>query len=72
LGPILRHVKETTGEFHDELMADLLQGAYDALGARESFSAEKLRKLRQRKLPEIVRKRKVYSGLDQLYGTLIE
>ena len=56
--PVLRYVKESTGKFHDDCMADLLQATHDAFGVDAKFSAEALRKLRQRKSPELVKKRK--------------
>ena len=70
MGDLLAYVKESTGEFHDERMADLLQAAHDELGLKANFSAPMLRKKRQRALPYLVRKRKANSVLDQLYGTL--
>jgi ParB-like chromosome segregation protein Spo0J len=70
MGGLLAYVKESTGEFHDECMADLLQAAHDELGLKAKFSAPVLRKLRQRALPYLIRKRKANSDLDQLYGTL--
>jgi hypothetical protein len=70
LGPVLRYVKQTTGQYHDERMADLLQAAHDALGVEACFSAEQLRKLRQRKLPDVVRRRKPKTGLSEFYGGL--
>jgi hypothetical protein len=67
LGPVLKYVKNATGQFHDERMADLLQAAHDALGVKANFSAEQLRKLRQRKFPDVVRKRRI----SPLYGTFL-
>jgi hypothetical protein len=67
LGQVLRYVKNSTGKPHDETMADLLQATYVVLGVEEEFSAPKLRKLRQRKFPDIVHPRTktpVLGGLD--------
>jgi hypothetical protein len=47
---LLEYVKIKTGSYHDEWMANLLQAAHDALGKKANFSAESLRKLRQRKI----------------------
>jgi hypothetical protein len=55
LEKLLIYVKESTGKYHDDWIADLLQAAHDALGKTANFSAEGLRKLRQRKLRQIVR-----------------
>lgn len=57
LGRLLRHVKESTGQFHDDNMANLLQAAHDALGVDATFSAEQLRKMRMRNFPSLVRNR---------------
>lgn len=69
LGPVLRYVKQATGKNHDKCMADILQGAYNALGAEGSFSAEQLKKTRQRYFRELIRAPKP-SGLEALYGML--
>jgi hypothetical protein len=70
IGPIIRHVKQSTGQFHDECVADILQGAYDALGVKGSFSAGKLKKLRQRHYRELLRSPAPRpTGLESLYGT---
>lgn len=69
MGGLLSYVKESTGQFHDQHMADLLQAAHDAQGIKASFTAEKLRKVRLRNLPHLVRKRKMLRGLEELYGT---
>lgn len=74
LGLILKHVKNATGHFHDDKMADLLQAAHDALGVEANFSAEMLRKLRQRRFPDTILKRKkplpIDDALSGLYGML--
>jgi hypothetical protein len=67
--PVLKYVKQSTGKFHDDCMADLLQAAHDAFGVEATFSAEMLRKLRQRKSPELIRKRNVHTGLEGLFGS---
>ena len=61
---LLRYVKESTGQFQDEIMADLLQAAHEALDMDVRFSAWQLRKLRQRKLPDVIRKRGKSTLLD--------
>lgn len=64
LGILLRYVKESTGQFHDETLASLLQTAHDELGVEATFGAEQLRILRRRNFPELTRKRKKDSLLD--------
>ena len=71
LGPVLRYVKNSTGEFHDDEMADLLQAAHDALGVQAEFTAEGLRKLRQRKFPDLVQKREQSAPSDEWLGLLL-
>ena len=75
LGPVLKYVKNATGHFHDDKMADLLQAAHDALGVDAIFSAEKLRKLRQRKFREVVKTRKTALphdyALDNALGLML-
>jgi hypothetical protein len=68
LGPVLRYVKQSTGQFHDGCMADLLQAAHDALGVKANFSAEQLRKLRQRKFPDLIRKQILPEFADEFLG----
>jgi hypothetical protein len=62
--PVLKYVKQSTGEFHDECVANLLQAAHDAFNVKATFSGPILRKLRQRKSPEMVRKRRAPSYLE--------
>lgn len=66
LGGFVQYVKESTGQFHDERTANLLQAAHDALGVGKSFTAEGLRKLRQHLFPSLVKKRKEPTPLDLL------
>ncbi|SRR6266481_9461743 len=58
LAGIVSYIKESTGGFHDELFADLLQAANDVFGSKKQFSAESLKKFRQRHAPSLVRSRK--------------
>jgi len=58
LAGIVSYIKESTGSFHDELFADLLQAAHDAFGSKRQFSAESLKKFRQRHAPSLVRFRR--------------
>ena len=62
LGRIVRYIKESTGGFQDELLADLLQAAHDTLGSKKQFSAESLKKFRQRHARSLVRTRKKPDG----------
>jgi hypothetical protein len=64
LESLLRYIKESTGQFHDETMASLLQAAHDELRVDATFSAEQLRILRRRNFPTLTRKRKKLN----LYG----
>jgi hypothetical protein len=48
LAGIVRYVKESTGSPHDKELADLLQAAHNAFGSEKQFSAESLKKFRQR------------------------
>jgi hypothetical protein len=57
LARIVSYIKESTGRFHDELLADLLQAAHDTLGSEKQFSAESLKKFRQRHARSLVRTR---------------
>ncbi len=66
MGGLLQYVKDSTGEFQDERVANLLQAAHEALGEDASFTAEKLRKLRQRRFPSLVRKRRIPTLYDRL------
>jgi hypothetical protein len=69
MGRFVQYVKESTGNFHDEEIANLLQSAHDALGVEATFSAESLRVTRRRLLPHLIKKRAQY-GLAALYKNL--
>jgi hypothetical protein len=71
LGLLLKYVKESTGKPHDDEMADLLQAAHDALGVQAEFTAEGLRKLRQRKFPDLVQKREQSAPSDDWLGLML-
>jgi hypothetical protein len=71
LGLLLKYVKESTGKPHDDEMADLLQAAHDALGAKAIFTAEMLSKVRQRRFPDLVRKRKQPVFSDDWLGLML-
>ena len=71
LSRLLGYVKESTGQFHEELMADLLQAAHNAVGIDESFSGVQLRKLRQRRMPYLVRTRKGLLDSDNALGLML-
>lgn len=45
---LIEHIYTRTGKFYDDLLAALLQSAHDALNSPRKFSAEALRKFRQR------------------------
>ncbi len=48
IASLVEYIYTTTGTFHDEMLANLLQAAHDALNSSRRFSAEMLRKFRQR------------------------
>lgn len=56
---LLRYIKRTNGQHHDDRMADLLQAACNVLGIKASpddvLTAEGIKKLRQRKLHDLIR-----------------
>lgn len=57
LAGVMSYIKESTGNFHDELFADLLQAAHDTFGSNKQFSAESLKKFRQRHASSLIRSR---------------
>jgi hypothetical protein len=64
LAGIVSYIKAATGNFHDELFADLLQAAHSVLGSEKQFSAESLKKFRQRHVPSLIRSRKKSESYD--------
>jgi hypothetical protein len=48
LTALLNHVSQTTGKSFDSEIARLLQDAYEAEGLKKTFSADQLKKHRQR------------------------
>jgi hypothetical protein len=58
VGELLRHVFKTTGKYHEEVLADLLQLVHGELGSDRKFSSEQLKKVRQRHLRDLIRPKK--------------
>lgn len=74
LGRLITYVSESTGQYHDRILAPLLTAAHNELGVEVDYSELKLQKFRQRNLPNLIRTRQsqfftadvmkgVYSGL---------
>ncbi len=58
LGSVIRYVRESTGHFHERILAPILTAAHNELGADLDYSEETLKKFRQRELPDLIRKRR--------------
>jgi hypothetical protein len=48
VGTLLNYVRHKTGMNHDDIVARLLTDAHDVVGSNKQFSADQLKKLRQR------------------------
>jgi hypothetical protein len=59
VGELLRHVFKMTGKYHEEVLADLLQFVHGKLGSDREFSSEQLKKVRQRRLRDLIQTRNV-------------
>jgi hypothetical protein len=59
VGKLLRYVFETTGKYHEGVLADLLQFVHGELGSDREFSGEQLKKIRQRRLKDLIQTRQV-------------
>ena len=57
LGILTSYVRHTTGSSFDAELARLLTDAYESIGLRKQFSADQLKKFRQRHLPKRDRRR---------------
>jgi len=58
LGSVIRYVRESTGQFHERILAEILTAAHNELGADLDYMDETLKKFRQRELPNLIRKRR--------------
>jgi hypothetical protein len=55
---LLRYVFETTGKYHEGVLADLLQFVHGELGSNREFSSEQLKKVSQRHLRNLIQSKK--------------
>jgi hypothetical protein len=55
VGELLRYVFKTTGKYHEEVLADLLQLVHGEFGSDRKFSSEQLKQVRRRHLKDLIR-----------------
>jgi hypothetical protein len=54
IGSLVAYIRHATGRNHDDELARLITDAHEAAGSKRQFSADQLKKLRQRHIPKRV------------------
>ena len=70
LGALLRFVLQSTGHYHEKALAPLLTAAHIELGAELDYNEEKLKKIRQRELKNLIRHRRSPLDTSGMLGML--